>query len=336
MASGADYFLKKTLGDDFFESLQKFDLWKPGTRTVIDHEEIKTALMIVPRVLMGVLIRELSAMAIGETKEIHLPVDTVPAMVRVTKHERDVYSGEIEQENKKVVDFKYRSIPGVGLVIMSAFELYDTSKLLEQNEHTGEKHEDNTQKLQELIDRRLALHDMIAKVVDKKLEEREAINKLFLHRLEDELKREKKAAEQIADVTAIAKDPGNAHADEYMRGMANGLEVANSIANDKEPQFVEPIKKGSPLKTFLEKKEKKGKGEFSIQMVKGETVSCPDCGGHLISGDVFTGCVCLGDDMGRKVYIKKTEDGIKVRFGRGWDKENIEMLLEVLRSKRGQ
>lgn len=337
MSSGANYFLKKTMGDDFFESLVKFELWKPGTRTVIDHEEIKTALMIVPRVLMAMLIRELTAMEIGQTKEIHLPVSTVPALVRVTKHERDVYSGEIEQENKMVVDFKYRSIPGVGLVIMSAFELYDTSKLLEdKNERTGDKNEDNTQKLQDMIDKRLALHDMIARVVDKKLEEREAINKLFLNRLEDELKKEKKVAQQIDDVTKIAKDPGNAHADEYMRGMANGLEVANSIANDKEPQFVEPIKKGSPLKTFLEKKGSKAKAEFSIEMVKGETVRCPDCGNALISGEVFTGCVCLGDDMGRKVYIKKTEDGIKVRFGRGWDKDNIEMLLEVLRSKRGQ
>lgn len=335
MASGADYFLKKTLGEDFFESLQKFDLWKPGTRTVLDHEEIKTALMIVPRVLMGVLIRELSAMAIGDTKEIHLPVGAAPAMVRVTKHERDVYSGEIEQENKKVVDFKYRSIPGVGLVVMSAFELYDTSKLLE-SEHKENHSEDNSQKLQDLIDRRLALHDLIDRVVDKKMEQREAVNKMFLSRLADELQREKKA-EQIANVTKIATEEPQAKKDEYFRGIANGLQVADSIANDKEPQFIDPIKKGSPLKNFLEKREKKSsKPEFSIEMVKGETVSCPDCGGHLISGEVFTGCVCLGDDMDRKVYIKKTEEGIKVRFGRGWDQENIEMLLEVLRSKRGK
>ena len=125
--------------------------------------------------------------------------------------------------------------------------------------------------------------------------------------------------------------------DEYFRGMANGVEVVNATANNKEPKFVEPIKKGSPLKDFLGKREqKKNKNEFSIEMVKGETVRCPDCGNALISNAAFTGCVCLGEDMNKKVFIAKTEEGIKIRFGRGWDSENIEMLLEVLRRKRGR
>ena len=70
-------------------------------------------------------------------------------------------------------------------------------------------------------------------------------------------------------------------------------------------------------------------------MAKGEHVDCPDCKKNIFDGQVFSGCVCLGDDMDKKIYIKKSEDGMKIRFGRGWDPENIEMLLEVLRSKRG-
>ena len=38
MASGAEYFLKKALGEDFMESLQKFELWKPGTKSTVATE----------------------------------------------------------------------------------------------------------------------------------------------------------------------------------------------------------------------------------------------------------------------------------------------------------
>lgn len=335
MSSGANYFLKKALGDDFLESLTKFELWKPGTRTTVDHEEIKTALQIVPRVLMAMLIRELSSMEIGETKELNIPVDTVPAMVRVTKHERDVYSGEIEQENKKVVDFKYRSIPGVGLVIMSAFELYDTSALVQEDQKTSDT---DSAKIQQLIDERLALHDLVEKVVDKKIEQKDAIKQLLLEKINQDL-HQNKVASDIANITEIASSDPAAKTDEYMRGMANGLQVANSAVNDKEPQFLEaPKKRQSPLKSFLDNKKEKSKPkpiEFSVEMAKGEHVDCPDCGKNIFDGQLFSGCICLGDDMDKKVYIKKSEEGIKIRFGRGWDAENIEMLLEVLRRKRG-
>ena len=186
MAFNADYFLGKTLGKDFFESLTKFELWKPGTRTTVDHEEIKTALMIVPRTIMALLIRELTPMQLGETKEIQLPVGQhAQSMVRLTKHERDVYSGEVLEDNKMIVDFKYRSIPGIGLVIMSAFELYDTEKLAE--EHKQAPAEDVTQKLQHLIDERLALHHLIGQVVDKKIEERDAIKSLLMAKISEAL-----------------------------------------------------------------------------------------------------------------------------------------------------
>ena len=70
MASGAEYFLKHTLGEDFLESLTKVELWKPGTKSTTDHEEIRTALQIVPRTVMALLIRELSALDVGITKRI--------------------------------------------------------------------------------------------------------------------------------------------------------------------------------------------------------------------------------------------------------------------------
>ena len=92
----------------------------------------------------------------------------------------------------------------------------------------------------------------------------------------------------------------------------------------------------SPVKGFLDERKKKlEKKEYAVEMVKGEHVSCPDCGQNIFNGEVFSGCVCLGDDMEKKIYLTKTETGVKVRFGKGWDIENIEMLLDVMRRKRG-
>lgn len=47
---------------------------------------------------------------------------------------------------------------------------------------------------------------------------------------------------ELDDVTAFAVSPGNADANEYMRGMANGLILAQAIIKDQEPQYIEPPK----------------------------------------------------------------------------------------------
>jgi hypothetical protein len=197
--SNVDLFLSKALGEDFFESLSKVELWKPGTKSTIDHEELRTALQIVPRTVIAFLIKELAPMKIGETKEVKLPVAD-NALMRVTKHERDVYSGEIEEDNKKVVEFKLRALPGVGLVIMSAFELYDMENLInsqnvpmatsvaEPQMPEPKLLDDAESKIQSLIDERLALHDLIGKVIDKKIMEKEAINKLVLGKLTEAIR----------------------------------------------------------------------------------------------------------------------------------------------------
>lgn len=304
MSSSADYFLKKTLGEDFFESLQKFDLWKPGTKTVIDHEEIRTALQIVPRAVMSFLLREVMPMKIDENKEVQVPFDG-GAVLKLTKHERDVYSGQLDQANKMVVDFKYRSLPGIGLILMSALELYDID-MLSQNDAKPDVAPDTMEHVQTMIDQRMELHDLIGKVVDRKIAAKDAIDKLILAKLTESLNKPKPKEDKVV------------------------------ISPPIDPVIVETPKKVSPLKSFLEtRKEKLKKNEFSIELTKGETVDCPDCKKNIFDGQVFAGCVCLGDDRERKLYIKKTEEGIKVRFGRGWDIENMEMLLETLRSKRG-
>jgi len=298
MSSKANTFLDQYLGQDFLESLVKTELWKPGTKSVTDIDDMRIGLKIVPRTVMALLVRELTPMQIGETKEInlaglssasHVSVKQF-ALMRVTKHERDVYSGEIEEDNKKLTEFKFRSIPGVGLVIMSAFELYQFDEI--EKDNFVEKESDL--KLQRMIDERLSLHELIGKVVDNKIMEREAIHKLVLSKL---------------------------------------TEAVHSGASEaSEPKFQEPVKvekKVRPLEDFLQKR--KAPKEFAFQLAKGESVACPDCGNNVFDGKVFSACVCYGD--AGKVFLKKTEDGFKIRFSKNWEVENIEMLLELLRKK---
>jgi hypothetical protein len=317
MMSKADFFLKKTLGEDFLESLTKFELWKPGTKSVLDHEEIRTALQIVPRTVIALLIRELSPMEIGETKEVDLFSDG-NALMTITKHERDVYSGQIDEANRKISEFKFRSLPGVGLVIMSAFELYDMENLINTQTPTSAQTaetveptttrenplEDLQSQVQSMIDERLMLHDLIGKVVDKKIMEKEAIQKMVLVKLTEAM-------------SMVDRKVGIIEA--HIKTIETRTTIENSL---KE-------KKKRPLQTFLEKKKKPN--EFSIELTKGEVVSCPDCGKNIFNEKAFSGCICFGDHG--KVFLKKTEGGVKVRFGRGWDQENIEMLLEVLQKK---
>jgi hypothetical protein len=319
MASGAEYFLKKALGEDFMESLQKFELWKPGTKSTVDHEEICTALQIVPRTIISMLIKELAPMAIGENKVINLLV-AENAVINITKHERDVYSGDILKDNVKIVDFKFRSIPGVGLVIMSAFELYDMENLINRPQHGQVHTHDYSDNIQKMIDERLALHDLVNQVVEKKIRQRDAVHNLLLSRITEELE---KAKFEIGNARATAD-----FAHERIGKLRDGTmdERPPKIAKTEAPK-----KKTRPLDEFLQKRQKKK--EYSVVMAKGETVGCPDCGKNIFDGKLFSGCVCLGADMDRKVFIKKSEDGIKVRFSKGWDEENIEMLLEVLRRK---
>jgi len=48
-----------------------------------------------------------------------------------------------------------------------------------------------------------------------------------------------KIFQDIKDVTAVAVAPGNANTNHYMRGMANGLILAEAIIEDKEPKYIE-------------------------------------------------------------------------------------------------
>jgi hypothetical protein len=142
----------------------------------------------------------------------------------------------------------------------------------------------------------MQLHSLINRVVDGKLMQRDAIHQLLMAKINQP--------------------------------------VPAPVVEAKEvPKVETPVKKSLPLADFVEKRKNKlAKKEYSVELAKGETKDCPDCGQTIFNGSGISSCLCFGES--KKVYLKKTEDGIKVSFGPKWDVENIEMLLEILRNKK--
>jgi hypothetical protein len=65
----------------------------------------------------------------------------------------------------------------------------------------------------------------------------------------------KSAATLLDEVTAIATDPGNSRANDYLHGMANGLILAQAIVHGTEPKFIEAPLPSAPARptTFYDR-----------------------------------------------------------------------------------
>jgi len=315
-------FLNKVVGDDFLETLSKTELYKPNANISIDIEDIRIGLKVVPRVIMSLLIQELTPMKIGQSKSFPLMLGN-NAILSTTKHDTDTYSGSIVDNGAVVVNFKFRPLPGVGLVIMSAFELYDIEESKKEiPKHFSESAEVNVQKL---IDERMALHHMVSQCVEKKLMEREAIQQLFMAKIKEAMESKPLHISPLNQVIHNVPSPNE-----------NSGKLAEALsASEKVIPIEKSKKKESPLKGFLDKKSSKKKNELEFKVLKADDLNCPDCRQELFKSGLYVGCICMGPDKDNKVFIKKSENGVKIRFPKSWDKDNIELLLDLLRRKNG-
>lgn len=182
--------IKNILGEEIVEDLEKSEIgsgiFKQDTKTALDPNEIKIALQIVPRAVLSYLVSHLKNLQIGGNLDLDLPFCN--GMVHVNKISHDVYTGEIYQDNKKKTEFKYRSLPGIGLIIMSTFELYDMVNLKEVKQ---EANNDKIDTMQKIIDERIKLKYMVSKIVDERLEERKNIEKIVQEKFLEMVSQEK-------------------------------------------------------------------------------------------------------------------------------------------------
>jgi hypothetical protein len=303
--------LNNILDNEFLETLAKSaDLYKIGSNTILDPEEIRIGLKVVPRAVMSMLISELAPMEINSHKDVKLPFGK-NAYMAANKNAADDFTGSVYNDNKLVYSFRNRSIPGLGIILLSTFELYD----MEELEKPHKEADDIDRKVQRLIDERMELHSLVGKVVEDKMAQREAIHKIMMAKLSD-------AMNTIKHPSEVVLPPKPAFVP---------IEVSPKDFIKKE----EPAKKkGSPLKDFIERKKKPK--QYRVEIAKSEKVNCDSCGQKIFGELGYSGCLCYGQDQYRKIWIKKSENGVQIKFSRGWDEQNIEMLLDALRKNNGK
>lgn len=289
--------VKSILGEDVFDELKKSSIYKPETRTALQPEEIRVALEIVPRSVLAFLFSNLKYRAVNDIIEVELPW-ALNTKLRTNKLGMDNYSGEIIQEGKKIYEFQHRSMPSLGLVLLSLFELYDVDLLneIKQQKPEENKHSEHMERLQDVIDSRLAMHNLVRDVVDKRISEREAISKLIKERLSDHI-----------------------------------AEVQSSY---EAPQAPVEVSSKSKLRQFLESREKKR--SEPVEMDKSENVKCPDCKTVIYKKEAaeIVPCLCFGQHFNKAIKITKSEDGkVKIKFPKNFETDNVEMLLSALKNR---
>lgn len=284
MKDKSNKLIKSMLGEDFFEVLSKSDVYKESSRTGTNVEDMKIGLNIVPRTVMSYLISNLSDMQFDENKELELPFGSQCTM-HIVKKDYDSFSGYLYADGKKINEFLHRSIPALGLVLMTVLELYDIDNLKQDREE--EKETFDVSKLQNIIDERLSLHSLIGRVVDQKIAQRDAIETLIKERL------------------------------------------SHALSTESETEEVKEDTKSDKLKTYLEQQDKR---LDEAQFEKSEKFYCHDCGTDIYNGGKsLTLCICYGEDWNKDIKITKSESGIKMKFPKSMDTENIQMLLTTLR-----
>lgn len=291
-------FLTSILGEDIFQELEKSEisggLYKQNTRTALDPNELRIALEIVPRTILSFLMSCLKSKQIGELCDIELPF-TPGARLQCHKLGPDNYSGEIIKDGEKKVEFKHRSIPGIGLQILTTFELYDLSQL--DKKDIAQPEEDKIDKLQCIIDERLKLHSLIKDVVDKRLSERQAIDLMIKEKLHNHI-------ESVQE-------------------------------REEQPEIKEePVSKKSKLKEFLESREKKRQEPVEMDKGEINCPDCGTNLFKSENKNKIKLCICYGDSMNKEIKFTKNEDGkVKLKFPKSFDIEDVEMLLDAIKKQ---
>lgn len=285
-----DELVKTMLGKDFFEVLQKSDVYKMYNRNATSISEFSTGLKIVPRTVMSFLIQNLTNLTADENKNLELPF-APDCYMQVTKKDQDTFQGYIYSKGQKINEFKNRSIPGIGLVLMTTFELYDVEDL--KNTKKEEEKTFDVSKLQQIIDDRLMLHSLISRVVDQKLSHRDAVEILV--------------KEKIAQAFAAAKAEENQ--EKYLKKETKSEKLKNFLDKQKAKEVQREAE--------IEKRETIGCPDCGTSLYDG--------------GKNLTLCICYGEDWNKNIKIKKTESNMKMKFPKSMDKENVEMLLNTLK-----
>lgn len=283
------------LGDDIFEVLAKYEIYKPNTKTVVDPEEVRVALQIVPRAILSYLFAHLKPMSVGDIKDLDLPF-APNAQMHIEKLSQDNYRGDLVQDGNRISEFQYRPLPSIGLILLSTFELYDLSLLEEIKQKPVSNEQGNKiDRLQDIIDDRLKMSRMIQDVVDRRISEKEAIDRLISEKLTQHVLK---------------------------------------VNSPSESQYMPEEDKKSKLRLFLENREMRREEPVDIGKAEIKCLDC-DSTLYKKEFDSINLCLCYGEYHNKKIKFKKSNNGkVELKFPKKFNIDNIEMLLDTIKNGR--
>lgn len=310
--------LSSLIGEELTDRLEKnSQIFKPNVQVAVSLEEIAWGLKIVPKAVLKWLSIILHGMRNGEHKEVKIPWHQ-NAVLKIDKKDQDTYSGLLMVDNKPI-EYMHRSLPGVGLILLSNLELYN--QVFTEDETAPAKELPNiTEEFQRLMDEQIRIKHLVECVVEQKLTQREAIEQIVANKIRVAIPEKKEI-----------KLPEPVKVEEKIEAPVKIQEIQEVI-----PEITQ--KKAKALKSFLSSREaKKNKLKFSIPVSFGkcENIQCPDCQQDITKSGSYVGCICFGEDCGNKVLIKKQESRTDFFFDKSWDEENIEMLLNIFKKELG-
>jgi hypothetical protein len=337
--------LNRYLGDGFAEDLVKSEagvILKPDANVTISPHEMYIALQIVPRTVISILVQYLKPLEKGQHVDIPWPVEEGKThTVSINKIASDLYSGQIIGEGRILCKFNYRSLPAVGLMIMSTYELYDK----ETNKQDIAHPEIDYNKVQRMIDDKIRLQMMIEDVVTKKVSEHEAIKQLINQKISDFLRTSEAIKETILprnhedidinDVPSNNEEEAEENIDNDQEEDQNDLNIDDINMDTKLMSDIKSNKKNK-LKTFLNSKKVKKNSTKEVIINNNKDLHCHICDSKIYkSGDKHIECcLCYGEWMGEKIKFTKNESGVKFNFPKKFDIDNIEILLENFKKNK--
>lgn len=329
--------LKSIMGEELYESLNKA-LVKLGTKSVVDLDELHSAMKTAPKAVIAFLMKELKDMEKDQTKEVDIPWDE-SAKMTITKLDADVYKGLIVKDGKIIHEFDLTAIPQLAAHIMSAFEIYDENE--NSSEESSRKEEsdlDIKQHIKALDDKINALMMLIAS--NRSLDKSEAMYKEVPHEDSKHKFIEFVKKHSLAKAGVMPKMPSPPKAGSKVGGQQgltqagfHGDKTAHSDLNQKpvtqsknNPYMKAP--KSSAPQPKQPKQAKLTQSEKTMTVQKSElSHSCVDC------GQTVSDCACF--KALSKPEIKKSEgQNVTFKFKGDWDSESIQALYKSIKRIR--
>ena len=304
MNKGQKNFLDGCLGAGSCELLSKA-IHREGFTVNFDQVEQYLAMLAVPHTILAWVNSVCRQLADGGNREFDIPGHG--SKLLLNKIANDIYSGQIVEDGKVLHRFSNLTIPQLAGNIMTALEMY------EDLDAKVSGHKAVMEVIAPLIEKLVAAHAAPAPV-------QIVINAA--------------PAAQPAPVVVPSLVQTPPVMKEEPKAAEETSESSSSTISKSEPTQHTNMQDEAKLSETARKIVQKAIG---TRMTKAEMeVRCPDCGGQEFKGEKFVGCICMGD-LATEANLKvlKSEDGnFRIEFGRGWDQDNIEMLLEILKRKQ--